>query len=168
MGEFKPGDWNQSKTKRFWKYHKPSLNGEWWLSPEKFEEYRIKSKIDNAQRRNKNPEACRIAVKNWKSNNLEKAKNIWKNWANKNPEKIFNYKSIRRQRENSKTLSEIEILIVKTIINCRKRISKCTGIKFHVDHIVPLSRGGKHEPCNLQILPAIINQRKHAKLQATT
>ena len=164
MGDLKQGDWNKDKTKRFWKYHKPSKNGQWWLSPEKFEECRKKSKVDCSIRRNKNPQAHKTSVANWRNNNLEKCKSIWKNWAKNNPEKIFNNKSKRRQREKSKELNEIENLIIKTIVNCRKRISKCTGIQFHVDHIIPLAKGGKNEPCNLQILPAIINQRKHAKV----
>lgn len=37
------------------------------------------------------------------------------------------------------------------------------GHKMHVDHIVPLARGGKHEASNLQILPAGINLRKGAR-----
>lgn len=39
------------------------------------------------------------------------------------------------------------------------------GKKIHVDHIVPLSAGGRHEADNLQLLPAGINMRKGAKCQ---
>lgn len=42
-----------------------------------------------------------------------------------------------------------------------RRVSKCLGIKFHVDHIKPVSRGGLHHHDNLQILPAVVNIRKH-------
>lgn len=34
------------------------------------------------------------------------------------------------------------------------------GKKMHVDHIIPLSRGGKHAAENLQILPIGLNMRK--------
>ena len=37
------------------------------------------------------------------------------------------------------------------------------GRKMHVDHIRPLSKGGKHEASNLQILPIGINMRKGVK-----
>lgn len=33
---------------------------------------------------------------------------------------------------------------------------------YHVDHIIPLSKGGLHHPTNLQYLPAIINMQKSA------
>jgi 5-methylcytosine-specific restriction endonuclease McrA len=36
------------------------------------------------------------------------------------------------------------------------------GKKMHVDHIMPLSRGGLHEVENLQILPIGLNMRKGA------
>lgn len=35
--------------------------------------------------------------------------------------------------------------------------------KMHVDHIMPLSKGGKHVATNLQILPAGLNMRKGNK-----
>lgn len=35
--------------------------------------------------------------------------------------------------------------------------------KYHVDHVVPLAKGGKHEPLNLQLLCPTCNVRKAAK-----
>ncbi len=37
-------------------------------------------------------------------------------------------------------------------------------IKLHVDHIHPIAKGGKHEASNLQIIPATVNHRKHARV----
>ena len=44
-----------------------------------------------------------------------------------------------------------------------QREAGCIG---HVDHIQPLSQGGKHHPDNLQILTAEENLRKGAKWEA--
>ena len=38
--------------------------------------------------------------------------------------------------------------------------AKRLGSDYHVDHIVPLSRGGKHHPDNLQIVTAEYNLKK--------
>jgi len=38
------------------------------------------------------------------------------------------------------------------------------GIKFHVDHKVPLSKGGEHTAGNLQIVPADVNLLKNDKI----
>lgn len=43
--------------------------------------------------------------------------------------------------------------------------SVCVKDSFHVDHVFPLSKGGKHEPRNIQILCPTCNVRKNAKDQ---
>jgi 5-methylcytosine-specific restriction endonuclease McrA len=64
-----------------------------------------------------------------------------------------------------------EIIPKDTDINAIKEIYKqCqlknieTGVKHNVDHIIPISKGGKHCATNLQILTAFENQSKGAKL----
>ena len=44
------------------------------------------------------------------------------------------------------------------------RLSEKTGIPHEVDHIIPISKGGKHHENNLQILTAIENRKKYNKL----
>lgn len=44
------------------------------------------------------------------------------------------------------------------------RLQKETGVAYHVDHIMPLKHGGKHEAGNLQILTATENMKKGARL----
>jgi len=44
------------------------------------------------------------------------------------------------------------------------RITQETGVLHHVDHIYPISKGGKHHPNNLQILSATENISKSNKL----
>lgn len=44
-----------------------------------------------------------------------------------------------------------------------RELTKQTGVEHHVDHIKPLSAGGRHHPSNLQILTAKENLAKGAK-----
>lgn len=50
--------------------------------------------------------------------------------------------------------------IEQIVANCPVFDLPELGKKIHVDHIIPLARGGKHIASNLQILPAGINMRK--------
>jgi 5-methylcytosine-specific restriction endonuclease McrA len=45
-----------------------------------------------------------------------------------------------------------------------KRLTKLTGVKHEVDHIIPVSKGGLHHQDNLQVLPWLENRNKGAKI----
>ena len=91
-----------------------------------------------------------------------------------NPEKRREAKARRRARKIEllgKVTSGILDVLLKlqnhrcAAPGCRKRIGKRVRGKsdHHLDHIVPLAKGGLHDDANLQILCATCNQQKHAK-----
>jgi len=56
----------------------------------------------------------------------------------------------------------VEIQKIYSICALINEIS--VGIKWHVDHIIPLSKGGPHHQDNLQILESIANLRKGSRI----
>jgi len=80
------------------------------------------------------------------------------------------YQNARRALQLSASppwLSAIQLNQIAEMYDVAVACNMQTGIKHHVDHIVPL-RGkavrGLHVPWNLQVIPAIQNHRKHNKL----
>jgi hypothetical protein len=65
---------------------------------------------------------------------------------------VHNY----RARKNNATCPTANLKLIKLIMeNCPDG--------YEVDHIVSMSRGGKHHEDNLQYLPAMVNRRKSNK-----
>ena len=81
----------------------------------------------------------------------------------RNPETVLTQYAKRQahgpQHVAKGTIRELEILQLGTCVFCPADILE----KRHVDHIVPLSRGGKHVRENLQILCVRCNCSKGAK-----
>ena len=125
----------------FWSYR---YNSEIWLTPENFTK-RHQQKLA-WQRKNVDPIQNRKNVMEWTKNNLSRklARNM-------------KYEAIK---VNSKVLCG-DNKIMKVFYDAAKRVGKCVGIRFHVDHIVPLSLGGPHHQSNLQWVPYMWNLSKH-------
>jgi len=123
------------------------------------------------KRRAVNPDAHRLSVKNYVQKNY--AKKLEKNrlYRINNPEKVSAWKAKDRTVNKSRVLADnakrrykLSGKItpeVKQIYALRDFYAAMSlGEDFHVDHIVPLAKGGSHSAFNLQILPAIDNLRK--------
>lgn len=102
-------------------------------------------------------------------------------WAKANPERVKAIKA--KARSGGKGAAETRFRDAKKLeatppwVNKAEltgfyamsdRVSKCLGIRHHVDHIHPLqgkSFRGLHVPWNLRVIPATTNLRKSNKLQ---
>lgn len=119
----------------------------------------------------KNPEK----VKLWKKINKDKYKDRYKSkraillreWKDKNKEKVRNDK---RKRKELQKQSPLDPKIVHWESEWRKKTVTCTycleqlnGADAHMDHIIPLSKFGKHEMFNLCISCPTCNLRKSNK-----
>jgi hypothetical protein len=53
---------------------------------------------------------------------------------------------------------------IREIYATARRMTRETGIQYHVDHIIPICKGGKHHQDNLQILTRTENFKKGSKI----
>ena len=71
---------------------------------------------------------------------------------------------LRKAQMDPEVLTAEEARQVITIYALRIRLTRETGVEYHVDHRIPLSKGGRHHPDNLWVITAVENMRKGAKL----
>jgi hypothetical protein len=79
-----------------------------------------------------------------------------------NPHKVAEHKARRRarMRGSSVPLTPAEVEEMRRIYKLRAVMSELRGEPYHVDHVVPLAKGGKHHPSNLEVIPASENYLK--------
>lgn len=89
-----------------------------------------------------------------------------KEYAKKNPEKIKENNAKRRALRRD-LMGEVSKNITAKLKHLQQNKCPCCGEKlgdkYHLDHIIPLSLGGRHEDANLQLLKASCNQKKYNK-----
>jgi hypothetical protein len=124
-----------------------TLKGEnsYWYGKHLSEEHRQKISKNNAHLSGKNHPNYKHGLAGTKS---------YKNQAN----------SKRRAQKLNQTPVDAnmsKILEIYSICALMNEIS--TNVKWEVDHIIPLSKGGLHHQDNLQILTKEANHKKHAK-----
>jgi len=106
-------------------------------------------------------------VRKWRKENPERIKITNKKWVKNNPDKIREYNFKR------KINGTIEKGVVDRVINanilkygsiiCEKCEKECLD-NYHIDHIIPISKGGNNDYSNLQILCAHCNLVKHVDI----
>jgi hypothetical protein len=87
-----------------------------------------------------------------------------KKYRAKNPDKVREWSTTRLSRKTGRlpngTVKSIGERQQWLCVYCKCDVSQ----KYHVDHIVPLAKGGNHVPENIQILCPSCNVRKSSKL----
>lgn len=129
----------------------------------------------------KSSEKIRARHAKWRSENREKVIGYQSRMKDKypgylaeyrarNPEKCSEHSRNRRARkrnaEGSHTATDIARIFEHQrglCANCHAKLFKSGKQTFHVDHIVPLAKGGSNWPDNLQCLCPQCNNRKRAK-----
>ena len=86
-----------------------------------------------------------------------------KKWREKNPEKFVRACAKSKARRLKATMSWANEFFIDEIYALAKLRTQLTGIKWHVDHIIPLQGKnvcGFHVESNLRVIPAILNMKK--------
>lgn len=100
----------------------------------------------------------------------EKVKETLKKYRELHKEDHCSRERIRAMRKRNAApvwLSEDQKGIIEHIYNCAKALTKVSGIKMAVDHIVPLKGKtvcGLHVPWNLRVIDVVSNSKKHSNL----
>ena len=125
-----------------------------------------------------NRDHCKQRNKQWYHENAEYRQQYYKQWVQENPEYKKQWRqenpdkvnAINAKRHASKLqrtpkwLSEDDLWLIQEAYSLAKEREKATGIKWHVDHVVPLQGetvSGLHVPGNLQVIPGSENCSKN-------
>jgi hypothetical protein len=112
-------------------------------------------------------EKARVATAKWRADNPELAREAHRRYQQAHPGAFQKGMATRRARKLNAFIEAVDRDVVfkrdkgKCGI-CMKRVSPTST--WHVDHIIPLSRGGTHCYENVQVAHQHCNQSKHARL----
>lgn len=173
--KYKRGQFCSTKNKYFWSY----INGnkEYWITHDKYNEYKQRMQMKEYKEKKtlldknyykKANENRRIRYKNdinYKNKRLLQAKKFRiKNPKKRSLEQLVIHANEERSRQAKMKAPLILRKFCEVFYDTAKCLESITNNKYHVDHIIPLSKGGEHLPWNLQVLTAEENLKKSNKL----
>lgn len=139
---------------------------------ERKKEYHLENKEKfNRQSREyyqKNREKCLENKKEYHQKNQEKLARYHKEWRRNNPDKKNASNNKRRASKIQRTPAWMDGWKVQQYYSMAKKLTESTGIKFVVDHIIPLQGmlvSGLHVENNLQIITEEENGKKYNKFK---
>ncbi len=100
----------------------------------------------------------------WDRAHPERARTKRAKWKSANPDKNTHHQADRKAKILKQMPSDADHKVIALMYRMAKILEQCTGVKYHVDHITPLAKGGVHHQDNMQILRADLNLRKHARM----
>lgn len=123
----------------------------------------------------KNKDRARKLIADWKAKNIAHYKAVQLEWRKRTKERRaqvareygrlnkakLNAATARRAaRKRNQLHPDLNRAHERGLFLLAAELTRRTGIEHHVDHIIPLSRGGWHHQDNLQVLPISANLAK--------
>lgn len=112
----------------------------------------------------RNPDYAKKKCLEWRQKNAEKAKLYRAEWKRKNRARSTEYERRRKLARGSENLAAHYEFILSQATHCT--YCGCLLAEKQVDHIQPLSRGGKHVKENLAVTCVTCNLTKNDKIMA--
>lgn len=108
----------------------------------------------------------RLCTKRWKARNLERVRATHKRWAAKKTPTFLHHKHKYRAAKRAVHFEHCggKIALLRLERFCRWCCTKLSDKNRHIDHVIPLTRGGLHVPDNLVASCVQCNVRRHNKL----
>ena len=103
-----------------------------------------------------------LATRKYRERNPEKIKQFERNWRLANPQKVLLQSHKRRALKNQNGVFLVTKKDVKKLM--QQNCVYCGSPAEHLDHVIPIARGGKHSIGNLAPACAFCNMSKGAKL----
>lgn len=129
-----------------------------------------KSEVASARKRlwkKENPEKNGEINKRWWANNQKKAYQYAREFYARNPGRVHSWNAARRRHIKKATPVWSDLKSIEALYEKAASLSKETGVRYAVDHIVPLRSTvvcGLHVPSNVRVITASENSRKRNKL----
>lgn len=112
-----------------------------------------------------NRERSRETTRAWREANADRKCKCQRAWKKANPHLVNASHARRHAAKLQRTQPWADLRFISRVYGVASLASKCFG-PHHVDHLVPLQGkavSGLHVHCNLRVIPAGENVRKHAR-----
>lgn len=106
-------------------------------------------------------------MRKWREDHKQHRAQRYSEWARANKSRVTALIAKRIAAKLSATPQWVDHAAIRAVYAEAERLTKTTGIKHHVDHILPLRSPlvcGLHVPCNLRVITATANRSKGNRL----